>query len=216
LPKSVVDEIERLKDIDEEYWKIYGLGITGQIKGVIFENWSQVDQMPLRDQCKWDCYGMDYGFSNDPTALIRVAKCTGELWIDELIYSRGLIASELARWMDELGMGKDDEIISDRKPELVYELKKMGYNITQAYKPPGIIRTRIDIIKRFKINVTKRSVNVIRELRNYKWRTTQDGRALNEPIDSYNHAIDALGYVITANEFIQKRRMRISKANIFH
>jgi phage terminase large subunit len=215
LPESMVKEIELLKEMDEEYWKIYGLGIPGQIKGVIFSNWEQVDRMPNDQDCRWVSYGMDYGFQTDPTALIKVVKFDDQLWIDELIYSRGLIATELARWMNELGITDKDRIISDRKPELIYELKKLGFNIEPAYKPAGIIKTRIDILKRYKMNVTKSSVNLIRELRNYKWRTTADGRELNEPIDRYNHAIDALGYVITSLEFMQKRKMRVSAIRMF-
>jgi phage terminase large subunit len=128
-----------------------------------------------------------------------------------LIYSRGLIATELSRWMGELGLGWQDHIVSDRKPEMIYELKKLGFNVEAAYKPAGIILARLDILKRFKIYITKRSVNLIKEFRNYKWKETKDGRTLNEPIDKFNHGVDALGYVITAREFQGKRKMRLGK-----
>lgn len=214
LPRAVVEEIENLKNVDPMYWRIYGLGLPGRIKGLVFEHWDLVDEMPNDQDCKWISFGMDYGFQNDPTALIKVVKCNGELWLDEMIYSRGLIATELARWMGELGLSWKDHVVGDRKPEMIYELKKLGYNVEGAYKPPGIIMTRIDILKRFKINITKRSVNLIKEFRNYKWKETQDGRTLNEPIDKFNHGIDALGYVITAREFQVRRKMRLSKVSL--
>ena len=102
LPEEVVKEIENLKNIDDNYWRVYGLGLPGQIKGLVFDNWDLVDEMP--EDCKWVVYGMDFGFTNDPTALIKVGMEGGELWLDELIYNRGLTNQDIAKWMGELGL----------------------------------------------------------------------------------------------------------------
>jgi len=132
LPVEVVNEIERLKDVDENYWRVYGLGLPGQIKGVIFEYWDQVDEMQA--DCKWVVYGMDFGFSADPTALVKVALSGGDLWLDELIYHRGLTNQDIARWMGELGLRWMDEVIADNQPKCIYEIKKEGFNVVATFK----------------------------------------------------------------------------------
>jgi len=122
LPVEVVKEIEQLKYVDENYWRVYGLGLPGQIKGLIFTNWEQCEVFP--DACKWVVYGMDFGFSNDPTALIKVGLCGGDLYMEELIYNRGLTNQDIARWMGELGLKWTDEVIADNQPKCIYEIKK--------------------------------------------------------------------------------------------
>ena len=205
LPEEVVKEIEQLKYVDENYWRVYGLGLPGQIKGLILTNWQQVDEFPA--DCKWVVYGMDFGFSNDPTTLIKVGLAGGELWLDELIYNRGLTNQDIARWMGELGLKWADEIIADNQPKCIYEIKKEGFNIQATYKGRDSIMAGLDILKRYQLNVTKRSVNLIRELKNYKWKEDQAGKATNEPIDKFNHAIDAARYAVMAKVMVNRKRM---------
>jgi len=205
LPEEVVKEIERLKDVDENYWRVYGLGIPGQIKGVIFENWEQVDEFPL--DCKWTAYGMDFGFSNDPTAFIKVGLCGGDLWLDELIYNRGLTNQDIAKWMGELGLKWTDEVIADNQPKCIYEIKKEGFNVQATFKGKDSIIAGLDIMKRYKIHITTRSLNLIREFKNYKWKEDQAGKATNEPIDKFNHGIDAVRYVCLAKVMVNRKRM---------
>ncbi len=205
LPEEVVKEIEQLKYVDENYWRVYGLGLPGQIKGLILTNWQQVEEFPA--DCKWVVYGMDFGFSNDPTTLIKVGLSGGELWLDELIYNRGLTNQDIARWMGELGLKWADEIIADNQPKCIYEIKKEGFNIQATYKGRDSILAGLDILKRYRLNVTKRSVNLIRELKNYKWKEDQAGKSTNEPLDKFNHAIDAARYAVMARVMVNKKRM---------
>jgi phage terminase large subunit len=205
LPAEMVKEIENLKNIDENYWRVYGLGLPVQIKGLIFTNWVQCDAFP--DECKWVVYGMDFGFTNDPTALIKVGLCGGDLYLDELIYNRGLTNQDIAKWMGELGLRWVDEIIADNQPKCIYEIKKEGFNVVATFKGKDSILAGLDIMKRYKIQVTKGSVNLIREFKNYKWKEDQSGKATNEPIDKFNHGIDAVRYVCLAKVMVNRKRM---------
>ena len=211
LPEEMVREIENLKSVDQNYWRIYGLGEIGQIKGLVFTNWEVVDEYPL--ECKWTSYGLDFGFSNDPTALIRVGYSGGDLYLDEMIYSRGLTNQDIGKWMNQLGITKADEIIADNQPKCIYEIRLEGFNIKPTFKGQDSIITGIDIMKRQRFKVTKRSVNLIRELKNYKWKEDAAGNALNVPVDRFNHGIDAVRYVIMNRNLTYARK---SRAKVFH
>lgn len=206
LPDEVVKEIENLKHVDPHYWRVYGLGLQGQIKGLVFDEFALVDEFPR--ECKWVVYGLDFGFTNDPTALIKVGLSGGDLWLDELIYSRGLTNQDIARWLGDLGLTWNDEIIADNQPKCIYEIKKEGYNVKATFKGKDSILAGIDVLKRYRLNVTKRSVNLIRELKNYKWKEDQAGKASNVPIDKFNHGIDAVRYAVMGR-VIRGRRMRL-------
>ena len=211
LPEEMVREIENLKSVDQNYWRIYGLGEIGQIKGLVFTNWEVVDEYP--SECKWTSYGLDFGFSNDPTALIRVGYSGGDLYLDEMIYSRGLTNQDIGKWMNQLGITKADEIIADNQPKCIYEIRLEGFNIKPTFKGQDSIITGIDIMKRQRFKVTKRSVNLIRELKNYKWKEDAAGNALNVPVDRFNHGIDAVRYVVMNRNLAYARK---SRAKVFH
>ena len=211
LPSEVVREIENLKNVDPAYWKIYGLGEPAEITGLVFTNWGEVEKFPHYLELDWQGYGMDFGFEHDPTALIRVGKKGDDLFLEEKIYDRGLLGSDLIEIMRGFGLKWSDEIISDRKPELIYELRRAGFNLRGAYKPPGSILAGIDTMKRFRLNVVRGSGNLVRELKNYKWREDRFGKKLNEPVDAFNHGIDAIRYVVMDREMIGKRKMRLSR-----
>ena len=158
--------------------------------------------------CKWINYGLDFGFSNDPTALIKVGMSGGEIFADELIYSRGLTNQDIARWMHDLGLTRSDEIIADNQPKCIYEIRQEGFNVKPTFKGADSIITGIDILKRFRIKVTKRSLNLIRELKNYKWKEDASGKSLNVPVDRFNHGIDGLRYVCMYRYLGGKRMVR--------
>ena len=212
LPAELVREIENLKQVDENYWRIYGLGEIGQIKGLVFTNWEVVDEYP--SECKWSSYGLDFGFSNDPSALVKVGFNGGDLFIDELIYSRGLTNPDICKWMNQLGITKADEIIADNQPKCIYEIRQEGFNIKPTFKGPDSILTGIDILKRYRMKVTKRSVNLIRELKNYKWKEDAAGNALNIPVDRFNHGIDGIRYACMGRLFMGNRIVRTKRVCI--
>ena len=209
LPEEVVKEIENLKAIDKNYWRIYGMGEIGQIQGLVLTNWEPVETFP--ENCQWISYGMDFGFTNDPTVIVKVGIEGGEIWVDELLYSRGLTNQDIVTAMMKLSISKGDDIIADNQPQSIYEIRKEGFNIRPTFKGPNSIITGIDILKRFRINVTKRSVNLIRELKNYKWKEDAMGNAMNQPVDKFNHAIDALRYVCMDRKLAERRVMRVRR-----
>jgi phage terminase large subunit len=114
-----------------------------------------------------------------------------KLYLDELIYNRGLTNQDIAKWMGELRLTWEDEINADYQPKCIYEIKKEGFNIKATFKGKDSILAGIDVLKRYKLNVTRRSLNLIRELKNYKWKEDKAGKATNVPIDKFNHGIDA-------------------------
>ena len=160
----------------------------------LFTNWQQVNKMPDGD----GVYGLDFGFSNDPTALVKVIETEDAFFVDELIYRTGLLNKDIIKMMEQLGIRKDyDEIIADSaEPKSIQEIHDAGFNIKPAKKGPDSIRAGIDKLQSKNIFVTKRSVNLIKELRNYCWLEDKDGKPTNKPVDTYNHCIDALRYAV--------------------
>ena len=194
LSDLVRQKIEALKEVDDETWKVYARGITGKIEGVILRNWKLVDEIPAEAQ--FIAYGLDFGFTNDETGLIAVWKMDGELWIDEMIYETGLTNSDISDKFKTLGVKSTREIIADSaEPKSIEELRRLGWYVTGAKKGPDSIKSSIDILKRYKMNITRNSLNLRKELSRYIWKVEKSGRSLNEPIDMWNHLIDPLRYV---------------------
>ncbi len=205
LEQSIIDAIESRKPVydsdgnlisgDEHFWKVYGLGEVGSLEGVIFSNWQTVDSIP--DDGKWIAYGLDFGFTNDPTAIIKVVYQGGQLWIEEMLFDTGMTNLDIVNKLKSIGVGSLDDIIADSsEPKSIAEIKRGGFRACRGVKKgPDSINNGIDILKRYRINIHKKSVNLIDEFSNYQWMKTKDGDYLNKPIDSYNHGIDAVRYV---------------------
>lgn len=176
------------------WYNVYGLGQIGTLQGAIFENWAICKEVPA--DAELIAYGLDFGFTNDPTALIAVYRYDGELYVDQLIYETRLTNSDIITRLQRMGLARHDVIIADSaEPKSIEDLTRAGYSVEAAQKGGDSIINSIDTLQQFKINVTERSVDVIKELRHYKWLSDRDGKRLNAPIDAYNHAIDALRYV---------------------
>ncbi|WP_184548785.1 PBSX family phage terminase large subunit [Mucilaginibacter sp. FT3.2] len=194
LDQGIRDKIESLKKTDIELWKVYARGLTGKISGLIFTNWYVCEQIPAT--AKLIATGLDFGFTNDETACLQVYKQNGELWVHELFYQTGLTNTDIALKLKQELVSRQTEIIADSaEPKSIEEFKRMGWYISGAKKGADSIKNSIDILKRYKINVTRASVNLRKELDRYKWRVDRSGKTINEAVDSYNHLIDALRYV---------------------
>lgn len=175
------------------WWRVYGLGMTGSLEGVIFKNWSQVPQAPKDAQLLG--YGMDFGFTNDPTALVAIYRIDGRIVLDELIYETGLLNSDIIRKMKEIGIDSRSVIYADSaEPKTIEEIRRSGFNIAPTVKGADSITFGISILQEQSILVTSNSTNLIKELRNYTWDKDKNGATLNKPIDDWNHAIDATRY----------------------
>ena len=189
LDNSIVSEIERLKHTDEDYWRIYGLGERGQSKATIFT--FVEEEVP--ESAKFLSYGMDFGFTNDPTTLVAVYGDDHNLYAKELIYETNLTNRDISEKMKALGIDRRAEIFADSaEPKSIEELYRMGWNIKPTKKGADSINAGIDVLKRYKLHIT--GVNFIKEMRNYKWVEDKNGKLLNKPIDAFNHAIDAFRY----------------------
>jgi len=193
LAPEIIKSIEARKS-DVNWWRVYGLGEVGMLEGLVLSNFVIVDDMPT--EYKWKAYGQDFGFTNDPSTLIDVTYANGELWLDELLYDRGLTNGDLSNKYKDIGLNRRSQIIADSaEPKSIEELHRMGWFIKGAHKGKDSIMNGIDIMKRYKINITKRSTNLIKEFRNYTWQSDKDGNVINKPIDRFNHGIDAVRYV---------------------
>lgn len=192
LPQNIIDEIERLKDTDENYWRVYGLGERGQSRSLVFK-FSTINEIP--QQAKLIARGLDFGFSNDPTALVETYVLDQTMYVNELIYRTGMTNQDIGNELKRLQLDRRDEIYCDSaEPKSIEEIHRMGWNVKPTYK--GSINIGIDMIRRYKLVATENSINLIKELRNYKYIEDKNGQLTNKPIDAFNHAIDSLRYSI--------------------
>jgi len=201
IGKETIKEIERLKETDENYWRVYGLGLRGQSRETIFQ--TQIyTELPKR--AKLVAYGLDFGFSNDPTALAKVYLHDNEIYIEEMIYQGGLTNSDIAEKLTEYGVTRHDEIIADSaEPKSIETIHRLNFNIRGAKKSGDSIRVGIDTMRRHKLFVKDDSLNAQKEFRNYKWKTDKNGKMLSVPVDNFNHLIDAVRYVCL-NKILRK------------
>lgn len=198
LTQEQHDMIEHIDD--DELWKVYARGRTGKITGLVYTNWDIVDEMPPRESWKMMAYGLDWGFVNDSTALVQVVLAHGDLWLDELIYDVGMTNPQIATRMKENGITSRDDVIADSaEMKSIAELNGMGLHVIPCVKGAGSVNNGIDIVKRYRLHVTRRSRGLRKEMLNYKWKVNKDGEATNEPVDAFNHSLDAVRYVCGKN-----------------
>ena len=171
------------------WYKVYGLGELGVLEGVIFENWKQIDTIPA--EAKLLGYGLDFGYSADPTACVAVYQYNNSIVVDEVIYSAGLLNSDI---ISRLPKGTHTIWADSAEPKSIEEIRRAGFNIKPVSKGADSINFGISLLQQRDILVTASSANLIKEFRTYSWDKDKTGKKLNKPIDEMNHAIDALRY----------------------
>ena len=190
LDATIVAEIERLKQTDEHYWRVYGLGERGTNRAQVFQ-FTTYQQLP--PQAKFLSYGLDFGFTNDPSALVACYQWGDNLYFQEVLYSTNLTNQDLSQMFTKFEVGRYDEVFADSsEPKSIEELHRMGFNVKPTAKGADSVNAGIDMLKRYKLHVN--GSNLIKEMENYKWLEDKNGNLLNKPEDKYNHAIDALRY----------------------
>lgn len=209
LEKQLVEEIERLKEINPEYYKIYGMGLPGNNVGTIFTI-NVVDEIP--EAAEFIAFGMDYGFSVDPSTLVAVARLDRDLYIDELLYQKGMVTSDIIAHLRGLDIDRNEIWADSAEPRLIEEIYRSGFNIKPVKKGKDSVRLGIDLMQQYRINVTKRSVNTIREFSEYVWMVDKNGNFENMPVDYSNHAIDAIRYVVM--ERLNAKKLTAGKYSI--
>ena len=191
VEESIRKEIELLKDTDEQYWQIYGLGERAASRSTVFR-YAEVSHIP--EDAELVAYGMDFGFSNDPSTLVSVYTKDINLYVKEHLYRTAMTTTDIHKFL--LGEELDNKPIyaDSAEPRLIEELRRMGHNIFPSLKGKDSVNAGIDLLKRYKINILSTSSNAISEFRNYKWKEDKTGALLNTPIDDNNHIIDPCRY----------------------
>lgn len=194
LDESIVSQIEknREKAATSSYWanwwRVYGLGEVGSLEGVVFNNWKEIDTIP--DEAKLVGIGLDFGYTNDPTAAIGIYNWNGKRIVNEIVYRTGMVNSDIAKILPSGVVIYADS----SEPKSIEEIRRYGKTIKGVTKGKDSINYGIDVMQRQEYLVTKSSTNLIKELRSYCWDVDKQGVRMNKPIDHYNHAIDALRY----------------------
>lgn len=203
LTQMQIDMIESNKG-DENWWRVYGLGENGSVEGLVYKSFNIVASIPA--VVKRQFYAIDFGFTNDPTAIIRVSLSGGELWVEELAYRTGMLNKDIANVLTEAGAARGSNIVADSaEPKSIAEINALtNLNIRPTAKGAGSIVAGINAVQSYKLNVTQNSLGIIDELRNYAWKRDMNGGYINVPVDKFNHALDALRYGVTTFMMAQR------------
>jgi len=188
---SIRQEIERLRDTDDQYWQIYGLGERAASKSTIFK-YSEVNIIP--EDATLIAYGMDFGYTNDPTTLVSVYTQGHNLYVKEHLYRTQMTTSDISNFLKEEKLLPNPIYADSAEPRLINELRRMGHNIFSSIKGKDSVNAGIDLLKRYKIHLLSSSTNAISEFRNYKWKEDKAGMLTNSPEDKHNHIIDPCRY----------------------
>lgn len=191
LPESIVKTIEARRG-NKNWWKVYGEGLLGDAEGRIYKNWQQLDDIPSEARLKRK--GLDFGYSNDPSALVDVYVWNNAFIWDELLYRKGMSNSDIAAAIKQ---GEDALVIADSaEPKSIDEIMSYGISIIGSQKGPGSVLQGIQYVQDQTIYVTKRSLNIWKEYRNYLWLTDKDGKTVNEPQGFLDHTLSAGRYAM--------------------
>jgi phage terminase large subunit len=173
----------------ENWYNVYGLGLIGNLEGVIFNNWQPIDTIP--NDARLLGYGLDFGYSNDPTAIVEVYKWNDKRIVNEICYQKELSNSQIAKLIPT----KMPVYCDSAEPKSIAELTKLGVRAFGVTKGADSINFGIQVMQEQDYLVTSQSTNLIKELRKYAWdKDKKTGAKLNKPIDDFNHAIDGFRY----------------------
>jgi len=190
LPEEIVKSIEQRKS-RKSWWQVYGLGLLGEVEGRIYTGWQIIESIP--HEARLERRGLDFGYTNDPTAIVDIYYFNGGYILDEICYTKGMSNKQIVDTI--LAQPKQVMVIADSaEPKSIDEIKSYGINIQPAIKGQGSLNQGIQYVQDQTISMTKRSLNLIKEYRNYLWATDRDGKLLNEPEGGFDHILDATRY----------------------
>lgn len=188
---------------NEYRWKVYGLGEVGRLEGLVFPDFEVTADWPK--EYKWRVFGMDFGYTNDPTTLIEIRYAHGDLYWKEHLYRTGMTNPEIASEVKRLEFHREKIVADSAEPKSIEEIKRNGCHIIGAEKGRDSINQGIDAIKRYKVYIHSGSKNLIEEFSSYTWDKDKDGNPTNKPIDAFNHGIDGGRYALQ-NKLIGKMK----------
>jgi phage terminase large subunit len=193
LEQKIIDDIEKLQGKNKSLWTVYGLGLRAIIEGRIFDDYEIIEEIPEHIRKRW--IGMDFGYTQDPTAIINIAIDGENLYMDEICYRTHMLTNDIIKVLKSECQNK--KVISESAdPRLIDEIYNAGINIFGVTKYAGSIEAGLTKMKEYKIKITRRSDHIKKEIDNYVYDQDRDGKYLNQPVDEFNHAIDAGRYVI--------------------
>ena len=200
LPESIVKEIEKAREKGKtstywaNWWKVYGLGELGSLEGVCIPDWKEISNIP--NEARLLSYGMDFGYSVDPTTLIALYKWNESYIFDEVLYKKGMLNRDISRTLTQLDI-KENIIADSAEPKSIAELVGYGHNVYPVSKGRDSVVYGINLINQNEIYITQRSKNLKRELQGYVWAKDKEGNTLQKPTGSHPDCIDAARYVLT-------------------
>lgn len=186
LTKEIVEEIESLKEADENLWRVYGLGLRGTSSETIYTHW-KIAEFPEGSEV---VYGLDFGFNN-PSSLIKIGFKEGAVFVQEMLYETKLTTSDLVEIIKGMGIGGAEIFCDAAEPKTIEELTRARINAKPADKD---VTEGIRKVKSMKLFINPGSINVLKEIKSYKWKTDKNGIVLDEPVKFMDHAMDAIRY----------------------
>jgi phage terminase large subunit len=209
-PRSI-QNYENYQHTNPDHYHNMILGLVPEtVRGKIYSNWREIDAVPF--EARLIRRGLDFGYSNDPTALVDVYEYNGGYILDEQLYRKGMLNKQIADYILNLPNNDCIVVADSAEPKSIDEIKLYGVTILPAMKGSGSINSGIAFVKGQKISYTKRSVNIKTEYENYAWLEDKEGITLNKPKDEYNHTMDAiryaLGSVLSPNEYISEVKVQ--------
>ena len=199
LDKRIIESIEQRRD-RKGWWQVYGMGELGEVEGQIYKNWAIIDD--IHHNARLERYGLDYGYTNDSTAIVAVSYYDGGYLLDEICFQKGLSNKQIADIL--LNQPLAPVVPDSAEPKSNDELTSYGVTVIPAQKGPGSVNRGIQFVQGQRCSVTKRSVNIIKEYRNYLWEVDKNGKVLNEPEHQYSHSMDAIRYAMASLEILQR------------
>ena len=195
LDERIIASIEQRKD-RKGWWQVYGEGQLGEVEGKIYKDWQIIDELPFN--ARLERRGLDFGYTNDPTAIVDIYYYDGGYIIDELCFQRGMQNKQIADTIKNAIIPETLVIADSAEPKSIDDIKSYGINILPTEKGADSVRNGISLVQEKRISVTKRSINVIKEYRNYLFIVDKDGKVTNEPEHEYSHSMDAIRYGLTS------------------
>nr|DAG77597.1 MAG TPA: terminase large subunit [Bacteriophage sp.] len=192
LSAEQVSAIEKNQN-DANWWRVYGEGETGGVEGNVYPEYEVIEDMP--ETFTGRCLGLDFGFVNDPTAIVDIRFQGWDLYVDLLCYETGLLNANIAEYLTVNGLNRIVTVCDNAEQKSIVELQQKRVKAMPCIKGRGSVAGGIAQVKQFKLHITKRSVKLLDELDNYKWiKDESTDTYTNEPIDAWNHALDAMRY----------------------
>jgi phage terminase large subunit len=211
LDGNIIKAIEQRKN-NKNWWLVYGLGQLGEVEGKIYKDWQIIDEIP--HEARLERYGLDFGYSNDPTSIVAIYKYNDGFILDEITHQKGLSNKQIA----DILTNQENKVLviaDSAEPKSIDEIKMYGINIIGCVKGKDSVNQGIQYVQDQRISMTKHSLNIIKEYRNYLWNTDKEGKIINVPEAGFDHSMDAIRYGLDSFKPNKKRPLSGGGGNSF-